>query len=100
MTRTSEARKSVTRKLKLLPYARKLVDNGYSQKDRFKKACLCAIVGNTMEFDIPGHKFTSASLRTSFKEAAKDLFVDDAEKAYELAKKADVFFTWRTTQAK
>ena len=72
---------------KLLPYARKLVENGYSQKDRFKRACLCAIVGNTMEFDIPGHKFTSTSLRTNFKEAAKDLVIDDAEKAYEIAKK-------------
>jgi uncharacterized protein with ATP-grasp and redox domains len=73
---------------KLLPYAHKLVDTGYSQQDRFKKACLCAIVGNTMEFDIPGHKFTSATMRKSLREAAKDLVVDDIGKAYELAKKA------------
>ena len=59
--------------LKLLPYARKIVEEGYAQQDRIKRACLCAIVGNIMEFDIPGHKFTFGSLRKSFREAAKDL---------------------------
>jgi len=74
--------------LKLLPYARKLVEAGYAQQDRFKKACLCAIVGNTMEFDIPGHKFTTETLRKNFQNAAKDLAIDDTGKAYELTKKA------------
>ena len=74
--------------VKLLPSARKFVESGNSQLERFKKACLCAIVGNTMEFDIPGHTFTCASLRKSFREAAKDLFIDNVEEAYELAKKA------------
>ena len=73
---------------KLLPYARKLVEEGYTQQDRFKKACLCAIVGNVMEFDIPGHKFTFNSLRKNFREAGKDLVIDDIDKIYELAKKA------------
>ena len=74
--------------LKLLPYARKLVEEGYTQQDRFKKACLCAIVGNIMEFDIPGHKFTFNSLRKEFREAGKDLVINDIDKIYELAKKA------------
>jgi len=74
--------------LKLLPYAKKIVEEGYAQQDRFKRACLCAIVGNIMEFDIPGHKFTFGSLRKSFREAAKDLVVDDVGSIYELAKKA------------
>ena len=74
--------------LKLLPYARKLVEEGYTLQDRFKRACLCAIVGNIMEFDIPGHRFTFGSLRKAFKEAAKDLVIDDAGKIYELARKA------------
>src|SRR5512135_492538 len=47
----------------LLPYAQHFVDEGYNQQDRFKKACLCAIVGNIMEFDIPGHNFTLKDLR-------------------------------------
>ena len=74
--------------MKMLPHARKVVEEGYSQQDRFKKACLCAIVGNIMEFDIPGHNFTFKTLMKSFREAAKDLVVDDIDKAYELAKKA------------
>ena len=74
--------------MRMLPKARKFVDEGYNQHDRFKRACLCAMVGNIMEFDIPGHKFTSGSLAKSFREAAKDLVIDDIDKAYELAKKA------------
>lgn len=74
--------------MKLLPKARKFVEEGYTQQDRFKKACLCTIVGNIMEFDIPGHNFTFNTLAKSFREAAKDLVVDDVDKAYELAKKA------------
>lgn len=74
--------------LKVLPYARKLVEEGYTQQDRFKKACLCAIVGNIMEFDIPGHKFTFSSLRKNFREAGKDLVIDDVYRIYELAKTA------------
>lgn len=75
--------------LKLLPSVKKLVEEGYAQQDRFKRACLCAMVGNIMEFDIPGHKFTFGSLRKSFMEAAKDLVIDDTNKIYELAKKAN-----------
>jgi uncharacterized protein with ATP-grasp and redox domains len=76
------------RAMRLLPKARKFVEEGYTQQDRFKKACLCTMVGNIMEFDIPGHKFTSSTLAKSFREAAKDLVIDDIDKAYALAKKA------------
>ena len=72
--------------LKLLPYARKIVENGYTQEERFKKACLCAIVGNIVEFDIPGHRFTFGSLKRLMKEAVKDLVIDDTNKIYKLAK--------------
>ena len=75
--------------LKLLPYAKKLVEEGYTQQDRFKKACLCAIIGNMIEFDIPGHRFTFTGLRKSFREAGKDLVIDDTDRIYELAKKAN-----------
>jgi uncharacterized protein with ATP-grasp and redox domains len=74
--------------LKLLPYARKIVEEGYAQEDRFKRACLVAIVGNVIEFDIPGHKASFGGLRKNFREASKDLAVDDINYAYELAKKA------------
>jgi len=74
--------------LKVLPYARRLVEEGYAQQDRFKKACLCAIVGNIIEFDIPGHKFSFNYLRKGFREAGKDLLIDDVSEIYEIAKKA------------
>lgn len=77
------------RALKMLPHARKIVEAGYTQQERFKKACLCAIVGNIMEFDIPGHKFTLNSLASCIREASKDLFIDDIDRAFEIAKNAD-----------
>lgn len=75
--------------LKLLPFARKIVEECYTQQDRFKRACLCAIVGNIIEFDIPGHKFTFGSLRKLFRNASRDLVIDDTSKIYELTKKAE-----------
>ncbi len=74
--------------LKMLPHAKKMVESSYNQQERFKKACLCAIVGNIMEFDIPGHRFTLNSLAGRLREASKDLVIDDIDAAYELAKKA------------
>jgi uncharacterized protein with ATP-grasp and redox domains len=74
--------------LKLLPYARKLVEEGYTLKDRFKRAALCAVVGNIMEFDIPGHRFTFGDLKKAFRDAAKDLTIDDTNEIYESASKA------------
>lgn len=85
-----ERRKKISNQkaLKLLPYARQIVEEGYAQQDRFKKACLCAIVGNIMEFDIPSHKYTFNTLRKNFRESAKDLIIDDVDKIYRIVKKA------------
>jgi uncharacterized protein with ATP-grasp and redox domains len=81
-------RMSNKKALGLLPSARKIVEEGFAQQDRFKKACLCAIVGNVMEFHIPGHSFTYRGLTKTFRDAEKDLVIDDINKVYELAKKA------------
>ncbi|MEM2093315.1 MAG: ARMT1-like domain-containing protein [Candidatus Bathyarchaeia archaeon] len=74
--------------LEMLPYAKKLVEEGYRLYDRFRRACLCSIVGNVMEFDIPGHSFTFSKMRKLFLEAGKDLAVDDIPRIYELAEKS------------
>jgi len=74
------------RAIKLLPYAKKYVDQGNNQQERFKKATLCAIVGNLMEFDIPGYKFTFKDLAKKIQAAAKDLVIDDIDAAYQLSK--------------
>jgi hypothetical protein len=86
-TRTKKAANE--KALKMLPHARKLIEASNNQQERFKKACLCAIVGNVMEFDIPGHNFNLNSLAGCFRKASKDLVIDDIDKAYALAKKAD-----------
>jgi damage-control phosphatase, subfamily I len=75
--------------LKMLPHVKKYVESANNQQERFKKACLCAIVGNIMEFDIPGHKFSLNNLAGCIREAAKDLVIDDIDEAYALAKKAN-----------
>ena len=80
--------KSNRKALELLPYAREIVDSGYTQEERFKKACLCAIVGNIMEFDIPDHNFTFGSLKRLFREAEKDLAIDDTNKIFRIAIKS------------
>lgn len=75
--------------LKILPFADKFVEQGYTQQDRFKKACLCAMVGNTIEFDIPGHDFKFNILRKNFRNSEGELVINDLNKIYELAKKSD-----------
>jgi uncharacterized protein with ATP-grasp and redox domains len=80
--------KSNQRALRLIPYAKKYVERGHNQQERFKKATLIAIVGNMMEFDIPGYKFSFKDLTKKIREAYKDLVIDDIDSAYELAKKA------------
>lgn len=71
-----------------LPIAESLVKNSADQKERFRKACLCAIVGNIMEFDIPGHNFNYLRLKDFFANAEKDLAIDEIERIYNLTKKA------------
>ena len=74
--------------LEMLPIAELLVKNSKDEMGKFRKACLCAIVGNIMEFDIPGHKFEYDELKGLFENAEKDLAIDEIERIYELAKKS------------
>ena len=83
-------RKSLSNKkaLEYLPLAESIVNNSSSQKERFRKACLCAIVGNIMEFDIPGHEFDYQKLRELIINAEAELVIDELENIYKLARKA------------
>ena len=74
--------------LELLPFAKKIVSNGSSPEEHFRKACLCSMVGNVIEFDIPGHKFDINSLETLFKTAEEDLAIDRIGEIYQVARKA------------
>ena len=83
-------RKSLSNKkaLEFLPIAESIVNSSLNQKERFRKACLCAIVGNIMEFDIPGHEFDYPKLKELVTNAERELVIDEIEKIYDLARKA------------
>jgi len=83
-------RKSLSNKkaLEFLPIAESIVNSSLNQKERFRKACLCAIVGNIMEFDIPGHEFDYPILKELITNAERELVIDEIEKIYDLAREA------------
>jgi len=64
-----------------------LVAKEKSSQSRFRKACMCAIVGNVMEFDIPGHDFGYKDIVGLVENAESDLAIDEISKFFDLAKK-------------
>lgn len=58
-----------------------------SVQSRFRKACMCAIVGNVIEFDIPGHNFGYEDIGGLVKNAESDLAIDEISKFFDLVKK-------------
>ncbi len=72
----------------ILPVARKHVENETSMESRFRKACLCSIVGNIIEFDIPDHRFEFRDMKNLIQEAEEQLAIDEISKIFNLAKKA------------
>ncbi|RLI21197.1 hypothetical protein DRO54_04365 [Candidatus Bathyarchaeota archaeon] len=84
-------RKNLSNKkaLEFLPIAELIINNSANKKERFRKACLCAIVGNIMEFDIPGHEFDYSKLKDLIANAEEELVIDEIDEIYELAEKAE-----------
>jgi len=74
--------------LEFLPLAEKLVSNKSSPELRFRKACLCSIVGNVMEFDIPGHTFKYGDMERLVQKAEEDLAIDDIAEIFEVVEGA------------
>jgi len=74
--------------LKAVPIAEKIISQSKGPEERFRKACLCAIVGNIMEFDIPGHEPDFGELEHLILNAEDDLVIDEISKAYNLIKKS------------
>jgi hypothetical protein len=64
-----------------------LVAKESSVQSRFRKACTCAIVGNVIEFDIPGHNFGYEDIGGLVKNAESDLAIDEISRFFDLAKK-------------
>jgi uncharacterized protein with ATP-grasp and redox domains len=71
-----------------LPTARRLILNESSPELRLRKACLCSIVGNAMEFDIPGHTFRYEEMGRLVQRAEDDLAIDDITEILGAAMKA------------
>ncbi len=74
--------------LEMLPLAKNLVSNEPSKESRFRKACLCSIVGNVMEFDIPDNPFEHTDLQKLIQRAEEDLAIDEIDQIFDKAKKA------------
>ncbi len=76
------------RALELLPMVKNLITKESSVGSRFKKTCLCSIVGNVMEFDIPSHTFTFKDMRKMIQRAEEDLALDDIPRIFNAAKRS------------
>jgi uncharacterized protein with ATP-grasp and redox domains len=76
------------RALEILPQAKKFVACGVSPQARFRRACLCSMVGNVIEFDIPAHEFRFEDIEELIQQAENDLAVDEISKIYDVARQA------------
>ncbi len=74
--------------LRILPYAERAISSKPDAESRFRTACLVAIVGNIIEFGIPGHKFTFEEIGHLIQNAEDDLVIDETSEAFEIARKA------------
>ncbi|MEJ2271133.1 MAG: ARMT1-like domain-containing protein [Candidatus Bathyarchaeota archaeon] len=75
--------------LEILPIIKKLISQELSSSSKFRKACLSAIVGNIIEFNLPENPFEFNDLKNLIQEAEKDLAIDDIDLIFEEAKKAE-----------
>jgi len=76
------------RAVEILPLAKNTVLNEPSAESRFRKACLCSMVGNIIEFDIPDHIFKFDDLEKLIRRAEEDLAIDEIPEIFNQAKKA------------
>jgi len=76
------------RALEILPQAKKFVASGLSSEAKFRRACLCAMVGNIIEFDIPEHEFKFEDIGKFIQQGENDLAIDEISKIHEAAKQA------------
>jgi len=74
--------------LEALPLVKSFVSNETSPEARFRKACLGSVVGNIIEFDIPGHTFKFEDVGKLIHQAEQDLAIDEISQIFDLAKKA------------
>jgi len=76
------------RAVEILATARNLVLSESSAESRFRRACLCSMVGNIIEFDIPDHVFKFEDMEKLIRGAEEDLAIDEIPKIFKVAKRA------------
>jgi len=74
--------------LELLPMVQNLISRESPVDSRFRKACLCSIVGNVMEFDIPSHAFRFEDMEEIIQRAEEDLAIDEISSIFDAAKRS------------
>ncbi len=72
--------------LEMLRQNNRFVDNATSPESRFRRACLCAVVGNIIEFDILQHEFKFEDIVNLIQQAENDLAIDEIAQFYEVAR--------------
>lgn len=75
--------------LEVVPIAENIIQTEPSLQLRFRKACLSAIVGNIMEFDLPDNPFKFEDLENLIQQAEGDLALDEIAKFFDNAEKAE-----------
>jgi hypothetical protein len=74
--------------LEVVPLAESIISTETSSELRFRKACLSAIVGNIIEFDLPDNPFKFTDLEGLIQQAEKDLALDEIPQIFDKAKNA------------
>lgn len=73
--------------METLRFMEDLIEEENSVQSRFRRACICAIVGNVIEFDIPGHNFGYEDISRLAKNAENELAIDEIPRFFDLVKK-------------
>jgi uncharacterized protein with ATP-grasp and redox domains len=74
--------------LAVVPIAKSIISQETSPELRFRKACLSAIVGNIIEFDLLDNPFKFSDLEKLIQQAEGDLALDEIPKIFNKAEKA------------
>ena len=60
--------------------------------EKFRQACLLAVAGNIIEFDVLGHEFRLEDVTEAVVKAEDELVIDDTEKLYKAVKGGSVLY--------
>jgi len=68
--------------------AMEYVESGLDRQEKFKRACICAAVGNAVEFDIEGYAFQNQDLDRLLDQAESQLRIDHTDRLCGLVRRA------------